>query len=120
MAGIKHLIDCHCFLRIYRTDEKTIYHKFPVFSIINKETGKIIPKYVKCNNCEAVHKVYEINKSEIFAGKDQTESLQSITDLKISLPYGLSKILDNYQKDIADYEHAIDILKKKNGDLKSF
>ena len=38
-------------------------------------TTWIIPKYVKCNNCEAVHKVYEINKSEIFAGKDQTESL---------------------------------------------
>ena len=113
MPGIKHLIDCHCFLRIYKTNEKIIYHKFPVYSKINNDTGKIIPKYVQCNNCEAVHKVYEIKKSEIFAGKDQTESLQTIDDLKISLPNELVKIFKNYKKDIADYEHAIDIIQQK-------
>jgi len=109
MPGIKHLIQCHCYLRIYKSEEKTIYHKFPVYSKMN-DYGKIISKYAQCNNCQAVHKVYEIEKSEIFSGKDQTESLPSIEDLKYSLPQKIVEILKEYKKDIADYEHAIDII----------
>lgn len=112
MTGIKHLINCHCYLKIYQNKSKTIYHKFPVYSKLDKN-GKIIPKYVKCNNCDAFHKVYEIQKSEIFAGKDQSESVKEIKDVSISLPDKLVKILSNYNKDIADYEHAIDIIKEK-------
>ena len=29
---IKHLIDCHCILSIYKNRTKPVYHKFPVFS----------------------------------------------------------------------------------------
>ena len=65
MLGIKHLVNCHCYLKIYQKNENIIYHKFPVYSKID-ENGNIIPKNVKCNNCNAFHKVYEIQKSEIF------------------------------------------------------
>ena len=33
MAGVKHLIECHCKLRLYRDNKKNIYHKFPVYSL---------------------------------------------------------------------------------------
>ena len=112
MPGIKHLIECHCYLSIFKNNEKTVYHKFPVYSNIN-EYGKIIEKLVKCNNCEALHKVYDIEKSEIFAGKDQTESLSTREDISFSLPSKLSDILKKYDKDICDYEHALDIIENK-------
>ena len=112
MLGIKHLIECHCYLKIFKSKENIIYHKFPVYSKIDKE-GNIISKYTKCNNCSAVHRVFEINKSEIFAGKDQTESLTTIEDIKFSLPDNLNKIFQQYKSDISDYEHALDIIEKK-------
>ena len=112
MLGIKHLIDCHCYLKIFKTEEKIIYHKFIVYSQID-ENGNILEKYVKCNNCNAVHKVFEINRSEIFAGKDQTDSITTIEDLKYSLPKVIVNIFEQYKNDIADYEHAIDIYAKK-------
>ena len=35
MAGIKHLIECHCMLPQYRNKKDRQYHKFVVFSIID-------------------------------------------------------------------------------------
>ena len=57
MVGYKHLIDCHCVLRIYKKNENIINHKFPVYSKLDA-SNKIIAKHVKCNNCEAVHYVH--------------------------------------------------------------
>lgn len=112
MAGIKHLIECHCYLSIFKNNSKITYHKFTVFSKVN-EYSKLIEKYVKCNNCESVHRVFDIGKSEIFPGKDQTESLSSKEDISISLPAKLVKVLDKYEKDICDYEHALDAIEEK-------
>jgi hypothetical protein len=114
MEGIKHLIECHCYLSIFKKSNNSdiIYHKFPVFSYID-ESSKIIQKYVKCNNCEAVHKIYDVGKSEIFAGKDQTDTIPTKDDLSLSLPDKLVTILEKYNKDTADFEHAIHIIKEK-------
>ena len=55
MPGLKHLIECHCTLKIFNGDE-LINHKFPVYSKV-KPDGSIVSKLVKCNNCDAVHRV---------------------------------------------------------------
>ena len=51
LPGIKHLIECHCVLAIYKKNQKIINHKFPVYSKID-EKGAVIPKLSKCNNCD--------------------------------------------------------------------
>lgn len=112
MPGIKHLIECHCYLNIFKNNSKIIYHKFAAFSKFD-QYSKLIEKYVKCNNCEAVHRVYDIGRSEIFPGKDQTESLNSKEDISFSLPEKLVGILEKYNNDVCDYEHALDIIEEQ-------
>lgn len=111
MAGIKHLIDCHCVLAIYKKNEKIINHKFPVYSKLN-ESGNVIPKLVKCNNCEALHNVYGICKSEIKGGKDQTSTTITKDDLSLMLPDKLSNLLIKIDADISTWEHALDIIEE--------
>ena len=70
MPGIKHLIECHCYLAIYKKQINPVNHKFPVYSKID-DNGNVIKKNVKCNNCDAFHLVYDLCKSEIKAGKEK-------------------------------------------------
>ena len=112
MSGIKHLIDCHCYLAIYRKNKKLINHKFPVYSSID-EAGKVIPRYAKCNNCDTLHYVNDICKSEIRGGKDQTEIVISIDDISNILPVNLCNILRSHNCDISDWEHVLDIIDSK-------
>lgn len=112
MPGIKHLIECHCKLAIYKKSNKEIYHKFPVYSKIN-EYGKIVEKFRKCNNCDALHKIYDIGKSEIFPGKDQTETIMRIEDFKYSLPENIYSFLQDSNSDISNYFHIKDIIDEK-------
>ena len=111
-GGIKHLIECHCYLAIYRNNAKQILHKFPVYSKFD-ESGKIIEKNAKCNNCETLHTVYGIGKSFINPGKDQTEVLTSKKDIEFSLNQKIINILKNYNCDISNWEHALDIVEEK-------
>ena len=60
MSGQRHLIECHCILSIYKNKNPAIYHKFSVYSMIDKKTNKVMPKYVNCNNCGVTHLVEEI------------------------------------------------------------
>lgn len=75
---IRHLLECQCVLKIFEKETKPIYHKFPVFSIV--ENDKVIPKYVKCNNCSAIHYTTEPSKSEIMWGKDNLSGLVAEID----------------------------------------
>ena len=112
MAGIKHLIECHCKLAIFKNLEKNIYHKFPVYSKID-EYGRIVEKYRKCNNCEALHKIYDIGKSEIFAGKDQSETIMSLKDFKHLISKNIFEFLKENNSDISNYYHVKDIIDEK-------
>lgn len=111
MPGLKHLIECHCTLKIYSAERKTIYHKFPVYSKLDKE-GSLIKKIVKCNNCEAAHIVTDVCKSELMAGKDQTGVTTTIDDISISLPQRLVDLLNKLECDITAYEHCLDIIEE--------
>ncbi len=117
MSGIKHLIECHCFLKIFNKSEKQINHKFPVFSKIDEE-GNVIKKLVKCNNCEALHLVYDICKSELKPGKEDIETTISKEDIIMMLPDKVANVLIKNDADISDFEHALDII--ENQEWESF
>lgn len=109
MSGIKHLIECHCVLKIYKKNTKMIYHKFPVYSKIDKNNS-VIPKLVKCNNCEALHYVNDLCKSELRPGKDQSQITLDIDDIQLMLPERLVSVLSKYNCDISTWEHVLDIV----------
>lgn len=109
--GIKHLIECHCTLKIYQKLEKIIYHKFPVYSKYNNEAGSIVPKIAQCNNCKTLHKVYDICKSEIVpGGKDEDKTMLTKEDIVIQLPDKISNFLVRQDYDMSVFEHVLDII----------
>lgn len=113
MLGQKHMIECHCILPIYKNKSEPIYHKFTVYSKFD-ENNKIIPKYQKCNNCGTVHFVYEICKSDVKIGKEDTSNLcLSIKDLSIGFSDKLVKILEDYNCEIDVYEIIEDVFHEK-------
>tara|TARA_Y100000592_G_scaffold45577_1_gene72340 strand:- start:874 stop:1353 length:480 start_codon:yes stop_codon:yes gene_type:complete len=71
---IKHLIECHCTLKIFEKRTKPLYHKFPVFSVFDNDDN-LEEKYVACNNCNVIHRVYGVCKSEIKWGNEGYSSL---------------------------------------------
>ena len=87
----------------YRKLANPIFHKFTVFSIIDNDT--VVPKYVQCNSCNAVHKVYDICKSEIIPGKDELRSVTTIDEIKFFIPSDLRNLLELYKCDLPVWEH---------------
>ncbi len=112
MLGQKHMIECHCILPIYKDATPTIYHKFITYSKID-ESGKIIPKYVNCNNCGITHHVYEICRSDIKIGKEDIKSIRTIEDIRIGLPDKIIDILEKHDCAIEDYELVEDIFEQE-------
>ena len=85
--------------------EKTVYHKFVAFSMVDK-SGTVVPKFVQCNNCGVVHKVYDLCKSEIVPGKDELKSVASKEEVKIGIPTQLWDALETHGVDISLLEHV--------------
>ncbi len=112
MAGLKHLIQCHCILPQYRKMEDPVFHKFVVFSKTD-ESGNIITKLAKCNNCDTLHKVVDFCKSEIMHGKDEEVSVLTVDDISSSLPDKIVESLANHFCDISTYEEVLDIVENQ-------
>lgn len=112
MPGIKHLIECHCYLAIYKNNSKIINHRFPVYSKFD-DFNNIIPKIVKCNNCEAFHKVTAVGTSELAPGKDQSTIVLSKKEISSMLPVRIRNILDESGTDISNYDHTLDIIENR-------
>jgi len=106
--ALRHLVQCHCILPQYRKRKDPIFHKFVVFSII--ENDKVEEKLAQCPNCNIVHKIVDICKSEIVSGKDEASSIVDIDDLKISLPDKIIRLLESYNADLSIWEHVSFIL----------
>jgi len=115
VKGTKHILECHCILPQYRELKNTVYHKFVVFSEID-ESDTVIPRNVQCNNCGTVHKVYDICKSEIVAGKDESASVEKKEDVSLSLPRQLVELMETYALEVCDYQMARHILENKAWD----
>ncbi|MAH43923.1 hypothetical protein CL614_09470 [archaeon] len=112
MEGIKHIIECHCVLMQHRNVKNPIYHKFVVFSIID-DSNTVVPKFVQCNNCDTVHKVFDICKSEIISGKDELGAGVQKDDLIRFFSQDLQDVLEAYNADLATYENVAFILEYK-------
>lgn len=106
----RHLVECHCVLPIYKNKHPIFYHKFAVYSKIDKKTGKVLPKYVNCNNCGVTHYVLELCRSDIKIGKEDIVSIRTIKDIKISIPEKIVVLLDEYNSQIDIYEEVEDVI----------
>ena len=104
MIGVKHTVECQCVLPQYKNHSSPTFHKFVVFSIL--ENDKVLEDFAQCNNCGIVHKIVDICKSEILIGKEELRSVISISDLKLSLPSDLSSVLESYDCDLPNWQHA--------------
>lgn len=109
--GVKHLIECHCVLPQYRTRPDPIYHRFVVFSEVDGDD--VVPKYAQCNNCGVIHRISDISKSEILMGNDESVSIVSINDIKLSIPQNIVSVLESYAVDLTTWEHVLFIFENK-------
>lgn len=112
MRGQKHLVQCRCVLQQYKSFPSPPRHQFMVFSVIDDNDNCIV-KYAQCNNCGLVHKVIDVCKSEIITGKEQSNSIITIDDIKASLPANLSSILERNNVDLPTWELAQFIVENK-------
>ena len=111
MKGIKHLVECHCVLPQYRKQQNPPYHQFIVFSILD-EADTVIPKHAACNNCGVIHNVIDVCKSEIQLGQE-VGAVMGIEDCGLMLPSGVKQILETYNCEVPDWEHALFILQNE-------
>lgn len=100
----RHLIECHCILKIFQNKTQPIYHKFPVFSLLDKDEN-VEKKFVACNNCSAIHEVSDLCKSEIKWGNDVYDGLVTTKE----------DVIFNFQS--KGYDHISQILETNNCDI---
>ena len=100
----RHLLECQCILSIYKNNTVPVYHKFPVFSTFD-ENNEIETKYVLCNNCDSLHEVQDICKSEIKWGKD---AFISLVNTKDDIKFNLSS---------QNKQNIIEVLEKNDCDI---
>ena len=100
----KHLVQCHCMLPQFKKLKNPVFHKFIVFSVMENDT--VIPKYVQCNNCNVVHKVYDLCKSEIVPGRDELRTVMTVDDMRYSVHSDLRDLLTVYKCDLPVWEHV--------------
>ena len=114
MIGSKHLIQCHCVLPQYRKLEEPVFHKFVVYSKIDKETGEVVRKLSRCNNCDALHRVTDFCKSEIVIKLEDSDIAVDLEEVKLNLPERLVKILEKNNCDQATFEMIDHILEEED------
>ena len=109
--GIRHLIQCHCVLPQYRKRKDPVFHKFLVFSTL--ENDEVEEKLAQCPNCDVIHRVFDLCKSEVYSGKDQSLAVSTIEDIKISLPSRINELLESYSCEIHVYENVKFIIEEE-------
>tara|TARA_B100000029_G_C17497855_1_gene931610 strand:+ start:116 stop:541 length:426 start_codon:yes stop_codon:yes gene_type:complete len=96
----------------YRGRKEPVFHKFVVFSVID-DSDTVIPKYCQCNNCGAVHKVYDICKSEMITGRDELKTATTVSEVRRGLPSDIREVLDAYDCDLPIWENVLFIYLNK-------
>lgn len=109
---IKHLVECNCILPQFKRVQPPLFHKFIVFSELDPKDEKVISSYVKCNNCGAVHRVYEVSKSEITKNEN-TKGVVSIEEIKLGMPEKYSIILEKYECPLPTWQEISFIIENK-------
>lgn len=101
--GHKHFISCRCILNQHMKYASPPQFNFVVFSKFD-ESGNVIPKFVQCPNCGIVHKVIDICSSTIIQGKEASNSIRTIDDIRSMIPEKLQGLLDSSGCDISVWE----------------
>jgi hypothetical protein len=89
-----------------------VFHKFVVYSKF-KEDNIIEEKLVRCNNCDAVHRVIDLCRSEIVIKIEETDTILDEEEIKLALSDKIIGILEKNNSDIATYE-SIDHIINEN------
>jgi len=103
MIGTKHLIQCHCVLPQFRKMDNPIFHKFVVYSRF-KDNQNISESLARCNNCDAVHRIIDLCKSEVVIKIEDTDIIIDIDEIKMGLPDKLITVLEKNNCDIPTYQ----------------
>lgn len=111
-SGHKHLVKCRCVLQQFKQMKEPPTHQFVVFSIID-DSDCVKPKFSQCTNCGLIHKVTEINRSEIISGKEAMSTIITIDEIRPSLPQRLADLLDVNKCDLPTWEQAQFIVENK-------
>ncbi len=120
MNYVKHLVECQCTLPLFKNKTRPVYHKIPVFSKINNDC--VEEKYIICENCNIIHKITEVCKSEIKWGN---ESLNALVNTKDDIKFNLIannyknlvEILEKNQCHVSDWEMAEYFLENKQSGI---
>ncbi len=107
LEGIKHLVECNCILPQYALSKNPVFHKFIVFSVLDSDTQEIKEKYSQCPNCDIIHRVYDLCKSEILVGKEKLSSILTFDEISLSLPSKLVEILNKNNCQIYTWEEIL-------------
>jgi len=92
--------------------DEPIFHKFVVYSRF-EDSDKIERKIVRCNNCDAVHRVIDLCKSEIVLRVEDTDVIIDEDEIKLGLPERLVKILEKNNSDLPTFEAVDDIIENE-------
>ena len=111
-TGQKHLVRCRCILPQFKHMKDPLLHQFTVFSILD-DADAVAVKFAQCTNCGLIHKVTDINRSEIMTGREHMSSIATIDEIKISLPEKLVALLEINDADLPTYEAVSFILENK-------
>jgi len=110
-TGLKHLITCRCVLPQLKRAANAPSHQFIVFSVI-EDDGSVRVKYAQCNNCGIIHRVTEVNRSEVVP-RESMRAIPTIDDVKASLSPQLAGVLEANDADLPTWEMAQFIVENK-------
>lgn len=103
--GIKHLVTCRCILPQFQESVDPPFHQFVAFSVVDGN-DQVSVKYAQCPACGIIHKVVDICKSEIMAGRENLSSIMTVEDIKMGLPEKLTATLEKHDVDYATWEQV--------------
>lgn len=107
-SGQKHLIECKCVLPQFQNKKPVVYHCFVVFSELDEDMN-VLEHYEICNNCQAVHKIIDLCKSEVVpTNLLEEEKIQVLEEdyYKKRLSAGIVGALDSNQVELATWKEV--------------
>lgn len=116
MKGVKHLVQCHCVLPQFRGRDNPVFHKIEVFSELDEEDNAI-EKFIVCDNCGVVHKVFDLCRSEIQTQHETITSVRTIPEIKMSLDNDICDLLEKNNCHVSTWENIEFILENEIFDV---
>jgi len=104
----RHAVSCRCILSQNKSSKSPKTFMFLVCSLLRD--GVVDVSYAECPNCGITHRVTDICKSEIIPRSELTGAMQTIEEIKLSMPERLVTLLSGYELDVSTWQHARNII----------